>query len=73
LAEDLTTAGHPVNFHFVDVNFEEVKNSDDRKRLYKIGSNFHLHDDEVDLLIASARKVLRESTEFQDLHALTPN
>jgi NTE family protein len=65
-AKELSTNAHPVSFHFVDVSFEEVKNDDDRNRLYKIGTNFHLHDDEVDLLIASARKVLRESAEFKN-------
>ena len=68
-AKELSTTEHPVNFHFVDVSFEEVKNNDDQERLYKIGTNFNLKDEEVDLLITSARQVLRQSFEFQDFLA----
>ncbi len=67
--EELTTAGHPVTFHFVDVSFTEVKNEDERNRLFKIGTTFTLKDEEVDLLISSARKVVRQSSALQDFLA----
>ena len=63
---ELTTAGHPVTFHFIEVSFEGVSNEDDRNRLYNIGTNFDLSDEEVDLLVASARQALRQSADYQD-------
>ena len=30
----------------------------------KVGTNFHLPDDEVDLLISAGREVLRDSPDF---------
>jgi NTE family protein len=69
--DELITAGHPVTFDFVEVSFAGVQNEDDRNRLFDIGTSFNLSDEEVDLLIASARKVLGQSTAFQDF--LTEN
>ena len=69
--EELSAAGHPVTFHFVEVSFAGVHNDDDRNRLEEIGTNFSLSDEQVDLLIASARQVLRQSTAFQNF--LTKN
>lgn len=66
---ELTADGHPVSFHFVEVSFAGVENSEDRKKLYGIGTTFNLGDDEVDLLISSARQVLRQSSSFQDFLA----
>lgn len=65
-AEELSTAGHPVTFHFVEVRFAGVPDENDRNRLYNIGTNFNLSDEEVDILISSARQALRDSEEFQD-------
>jgi NTE family protein len=64
--EELSAAGHPVSFHFVEVSFAGIRNDDNRNRLYEIGTNFNLSDEDVDLLIASARQALRDSEEFQD-------
>lgn len=64
--EELSAAGHSVTFHFVEVSFAGVHNDDDRNRLEEIGTNFSLSDEQVDLLIASARQVLRQSSTFQD-------
>jgi len=63
-AAELSAAGHPVSFHFVEVSFAGVPDGDDRGRLYGIGTNFNLRDEEVDLLITSARQALRHSEEF---------
>ena len=64
--EELNDAGHPLSFHFVEVSFAGVKNDADRERLHEIGTNFGLSDEEVDLLISSARQALRGSSAFQD-------
>jgi hypothetical protein len=47
------------------VSFNQVKNDDERNRLNEIGTNFNLNDDEVDLLISSAHKVVRQSPALQ--------
>lgn len=64
------TLGKEVNFNFVDVSINQVRDDDEREFLNGIGTNFDLKDDEVDRLIAAARKVLRESKEFQAFLAL---
>jgi NTE family protein len=66
---ELSATGHPVSFHFVEVSFAGVQNDDDRNTLYNIGTNFSLSTEEVDLLISSARQVLRQSTAFKDFLA----
>jgi len=48
------------------VSFAGVPDENDRNRLYGIGTNFNLSDEDVDLLITSARQALRDSEEFQD-------
>ena len=55
----------PVTFHFVDVSFNHVDDDDERDFLSRIGTNFDLSDEQVDRLVAAARKVLRESQDFQ--------
>ena len=69
--EELSTAGQPVAFHFVEVSFAEVENEGDRERLYEIGTNFSLKDEEVDLLISSARQVVRQSPALKEFLAET--
>ena len=64
--DELNKAGHPVTFDFVEVSFANVQNEDDRTRLFEIGTSFSLSNEEVDLLIASARQVLRQSSAFHD-------
>ena len=63
--KDHSTAARPVTFHFVDVSFNHVKDDDERNFLNGIGTNFNLSDEQVDRLIAAARKILRESEDFQ--------
>jgi NTE family protein len=64
-AKNNSTAERPVAFHFVDVSFNHVKDDNERDFLNGIGTNFDLSDKQVDRLIAAARKVLRESDDFQ--------
>ena len=68
---ELSDAGHPVSFDFVEVSFAGVQNEENRNRLFEIGTSFSLSDEQVDLLIASARQVLRQSSAFQNF--LTEN
>jgi NTE family protein len=63
--EQVSTSENPVNFNFVEVSFESVRDDAERQSLNNIGTNFHLKDEQVDLLISAARKVLLESPEFQ--------
>ena len=64
-AKHKSTPERPVTFHFVDVSFNQVRDDSERDFLNSIGTNFDLSDEQVDRLIAAARKVLRESTELQ--------
>jgi NTE family protein len=57
--------GRPVSFDFVDVSFEQVRDDAQREKLNEVATNFDLSDDQVDLLIAAARQLVRESPEFQ--------
>jgi NTE family protein len=61
----ISTPQHPVTFDFVEVSFNVVDDADQRQALNDIGTNFHLEDDELDLLISSAGKVLRKSPDFR--------
>jgi NTE family protein len=63
--KEKSTPGRPVTFHFVDVSFNQVRDDSERDFLNSIGTNFDLSDEQVDRLIAAARKVLRESTELK--------
>jgi NTE family protein len=64
-AEEASAPDNPVSFDFVEVSFDQVKDEAKRDALNQIGTNFDLKDDDVDLLISSARTVLRESPAFQ--------
>ena len=54
-----------MSFHFVNVGFRQVEDEKEREFLNRIGTSFDLSDEEVDRLIAAARRVLRESPEFK--------
>lgn len=61
-----STRERPMSFHFVDVSFRQVQDEKEREFLNRIGTSFDLSDEEVDRLIAAARKVLRESPELKE-------
>jgi len=63
--KEVSTPEKPVTFYFVDVSFNHVDDDDERDFLNRIGTNLDLSDEQVDRLIAAARKVLRESPDFQ--------
>jgi NTE family protein len=60
-----STPERPLSFHFVEVSFNKLADEKEREFLNKISTNYNLTDEEVDRLIAAARKVLRESKDFQ--------
>lgn len=60
-----------VAFHFVELNFSEVKDANERDYLKTLPTSFVLTDEAVDRLIAAGRQVLRENSEFQRLLATT--
>lgn len=60
-AQRLSTSGRPVTFDFVEVGFDNVQDVEERHSLDMIGTNFHLSDEKIDLLITAARQVVRES------------
>jgi len=63
--KEASTAERPISFDFVDVNFEAMADEDERAKLNDIGTNFHLPDEDVDLLLSAARKILGEAPAFQ--------
>lgn len=57
--------GHPVSFDFVEVSFDGMPDEARREKLNDVGTNFHISDEQVDLLIDASRQILRESPDFQ--------
>lgn len=64
--KELSTPERPVFFNFVEVSFDAVQDDAERENLNTIGTNFNLHDEQVDSLITAAGKVLNQSKEFQE-------
>lgn len=64
-AAELSSGDRPVEFEFVEVSFEAVRDEAERNALNEIGTNFSLSDEEVDRLIHASRTVLRKSDRFQ--------
>jgi NTE family protein len=74
LANELSEKGEEVNFFFVEVSFDRVRDKAQREYLNSIPTNFNLSDDEVDKIVSAAGRLLRESDEFQSiLKALAPS
>ena len=61
----ISTIEHPVTYNFVEVSFDKIKDDSVSKALNRIDTNFNLKDEEVDLLITSARQILRDSPELK--------
>ena len=57
--------GRPVSFDFVEVSFDGMPDEARREKLNEVGTNFHISDEQVDLLIDAGRQILRESPDFQ--------
>jgi len=61
----ISTPEHPVTYNFVEVSFDKIKDDSVSKALNRIDTNFNLKDEEVDLLITSARQILSDSPELK--------
>ncbi|MEW6269490.1 MAG: patatin-like phospholipase family protein [Thermodesulfobacteriota bacterium] len=66
-AAQLSSQAEPVEFEFVEVSFDAVRDESQRHALNQIGTNFSLDDEEVDLLIGAGRSLLRSSPGYQEL------
>lgn len=66
-AEDLSTPESPVTPYFIEVSFEDVKDSPLKQFINMIPTSFFLKDDEVDKLIEAGRQLLRNNPDFQKL------
>lgn len=66
-ATDLSRPGHQVQGHFIDVNFENFLEEEDRRYFKGIPTSFKLSEEEVDRLREAGRKLLRDSPDFQAL------
>lgn len=64
-SEESSKPGAPVTFDFVHVHFNAVEDEKQREYLNKVGTNFHISNEQADALIAAGRQVLRESPDFQ--------
>jgi NTE family protein len=60
-----------VDFHFVEVNFSEHPDADERDYLKRLPTSFVLPDMAVDRLIEAGRLVLKNNSEYQRLISLT--
>jgi len=66
-ADELSSAGHKVDVHFIQVTFDDINQPELRLSLNKIPTSFALTDEQVDALIKTARSLLRENRNFQKL------
>jgi NTE family protein len=67
-AKELGAArGRPVYTEMVTLGFEDVEDEREREFFYSVPTSFRLPNSTVDRLIAVARRLLRESPDFQDL------
>jgi NTE family protein len=65
IGEKLNSAGRPVTTHLIEVSFDLDDSEDERHYLKHVPTSFKLSDEQVDRLISSGRKILRDSPDFQ--------
>lgn len=64
-AEKSAERGEPVNFEFVEVSFDQVRNPLDRQRLNDTPTSFEITGEQVDALIKYGREVLLQSKDYR--------
>ena len=64
---EIPPMGHSFDVYFIDINFLKVKDPLLRKRLLSLPTSFSLKRDEVNDLIETGMKLLRESQKFKEL------
>jgi NTE family protein len=63
----LSTQGHPVQFHFISVSFDDLRDEGELRYFNELPTSFALEAEAVDRLRAAARSLLRRSPAFQAL------
>ncbi len=66
---DLSKPGNPVIPYFIEVSFEDIKESPVKQFFNKIPTSFFLKDEQVNKLIEAGRQLLRNNPDFQRLLA----
>jgi len=56
-----------VGFYFIEINFSEHPDPDERNYLKRLPTSFSLTDEAVDRLIAAGRQILRDNSDYQSL------
>ena len=65
----LSTPESPVTPYFIEVSFEDIKESSVKQFYNEIPTSFSLKDEQVDKLIEAGRQLLRDNPDFQRLLA----
>ncbi len=68
-AKDLSTPGRTVIPYFIQLSFNDIKQSDRRLYFNSIPTSFSLSDEQVDRLIEAGHELLRNNPEYQRLIA----
>jgi len=63
----LSTPEHPVQFHFIEVSFGNIQDEEELRYFNGLPTSFKLDAVAVDRLRATARRLVRESPDFQAL------
>ena len=66
-ARELSMPGRPVQPHFVQVSFRDIKQPETLQFLNRVPTSFSLTDEQVDRLIAAGRDLLRNNPDYQRL------
>ena len=64
-AKQLSTQSREVTAHFVQVDFRDIEDAEQRRFFNRIPTSFNLADEEVNSLILAGRELLRTNPEFQ--------
>lgn len=68
-ADILSTPENTIQPYFIEVSFEDIKESPLRKFFNAVPTSFFLVDEQVDKLIQAGRQLLRDNPDFQKLLA----
>ena len=64
-SRNLSIEGHQVHFHFINVSFDDLRDEGELRYFNELPTSFELNAEAVDRLRGAARRLLRESQEFQ--------
>lgn len=63
---ELEKNNHPVNFYFAELNFKSFSSPSAKNFFNNLPTSLELDKDQVDLLILTGRKLLRENKQYQE-------